>query len=117
MGVADNLPDPSVGLGETDHSQRVVLVTLRNVNSHIFVEPVTTADNVRHTAKGLEDHVAILSDEKFVELLRSIGGRTVVVILGQGPCAPERKNCEEGEENLIHPGLSSELCGKAPASP
>lgn len=117
MGVADHLPDPAVRLRKANHSQRVVLIALRNVDGHVFIEPVVSADDVWHAAEGLEDYIAILSDKKLVELLGRIGCRAVVVILGQGFGARKREDHQEGEEGPIHPALSSELCGKAPASP
>lgn len=82
MGVADHLPDPAVRLRKADHGQRVVLITFRNIDGHVFIEPVVSADDVWHAAEGLEDYIAILSDKKLVELLGGVGGRTVVVVLG-----------------------------------
>ena len=117
MGVTDDLPDPTVRLGEADHRQRVVLVALGNVHGDVFIEPVVTADDVGHAAEGLEDHVAILPDKKFVELLRGVGSRTIVVILGSGFSRHKSQNQKECRKEFSHPGLSSELCGKAPASP
>ena len=117
MGVTDDLPDPTVRLGEADHRQRVVLVALGNVHGDVFIEPVVTADHVGHAAEGLEDHVAILPDKKFVELLGGVGGGTVVAVLGRGFHGPASQKREKGEKNPVHPCLSSELCGKAPASP
>ena len=84
MGVTDDLPDPTVRLGEADHRQRVVLVTHGNVHGDVFIEPVVTADHVGHAAEGLEDHVAILPDKKLVELLRGVGSRTIVAVLSSG---------------------------------
>ena len=117
MGVTDDLPDPTVRLGEADHRQRVVLVALGNVHGDVFIEPVVTADHVGHAAEGLEDHVAILPDKKFVELLRGVGSGTVITVLGNCIFTPESQNQQQGGKEADHLCLSSELCGKAPASP
>ena len=117
MGVADHLPDPPIRLGKADHGQRVVLIPFRDVDGHTFVEPVVPADHVRHPTESLENNIAILSDQKLVELLGGVGGGTVVAVLGQGFVTPENQNHEKDREEANHPCLSSELCGKAPASP
>ena len=117
MGVADDLPDPAIRLGETDHRQGVVLVALGNVHGHVFIKPVMTADDVGHATEGLEDDVAILPDEKLVELLGGVGGGAVVAILGRGFHNTPDQTQEEWGKKAVHPCLSSELCGKAPASP
>jgi len=117
MGVADHLPDPAVRLGKADHGQRVVLVPFRDVDGHVFIEPVVTPNEIGHAAEGLENHVAVLSDEKLVELLGSVGGRTVIAVLAQRFHAAESKHQKNNGEETNHLGLSSELCGKAPASP
>jgi len=117
MGVTDDLPDPTVRLGKADHRQRVVLVAFRNIHGHVFVEPVVTADHVGHAAEGLENHVAILPDKKLVELLRGVGSRTIVAVLGSGFSRNKSQNQKECRKEFSHPLLSSELCGKAPASP
>ena len=117
MGVADDLPDQAIRLGKADHGQGVILVPLRNIHGHVFVEPVVAADDVRHATEGLENHVAILAHEKLMELLGGIGGRAVVVVLGRGFYGPASQKRKEGEKKPVHPCLSSELCGKAPASP
>ena len=117
MGVADHLPDEPVGLGKTDHGEGVVLVALRHIDGHVFIEPVVAAGDIGHPAEGLEDGVAVLADEEFVQLLGGVGGGAVVVVLGGG--GRPQKQAGRGEQGGMefHPRLSSELCGKAPASP
>ena len=117
MGVADDLPDQAIRLGKADHGQGVILVPLRNIHGHVFVEPVVTTDDVGHAAKGLENDVTILPDEKLMELLGGVGGGAIVAILGRGFPHPESQHQEQGGPKANHPRLSSELCGKAPASP
>ena len=90
MGVTDDLPDPAVRLRKADHGQCVVLVALWNIHSHAFVEPIVAADEVRHASEGLEDHVAVLPDEKLMELLGRVAGGAVVVVLGWGFRAAKR---------------------------
>ena len=84
MGVADHLPDEPVGLGKTDHREGVVLVALRHIDGHVFIEPIVAAGDIGHPAEGLEDGVAVLADKEFVELLGGVGGGAVVVVLGRG---------------------------------
>ncbi len=116
MGVADDLPDPSVGLGETDHRQGVVLVALRNVDGDIFIKPVVAPDDVGHPAEGLQDGIAVLAHQKFMELLGCVGGGAIVVILGPG-YPPKEESQGKEKATVFHLRLSSELCGKEPASP
>ena len=117
MGVADDLPDPPVGLGETDHGQGIVLVALRNVDGHIFIKPVVASDDVGHPAEGLQDGVAVLAHQKFMELLGCVGGGAVVVVLGVGGRPTDQKSQRKKKAFELHLCLSSELCGKEPASP
>ena len=117
MGVTDDLPDPPVRLGEADHRQGVILVPFRDVDGHVFIEPVVTANDVGHAAKGLENDVTILPDEKLMELLGGVGGGAVVAILSRGFHNTPDQTQEEWGKKAVHPCLSSELCGKAPASP
>ena len=92
MGVADDLPDPPVGLGETDHGQSIVLVALRNVDGHIFIKPVVAPDNVGHPAEGLQNGVPVLAHQQFMELLGGVGGGAVVVVLGAGGRPPDQES-------------------------
>jgi hypothetical protein len=83
MGVADDLPDEAVGLGEADDGEGVVLVAFGDIDGDVFVKPVVAAGEVGHAPEGLEDDVAVLADEELMELLGGIGGGAVVVILGR----------------------------------
>ena len=117
MGVADDLPDPPVGLGEADDRQGVVLVAFRHVDSDVFIKPVVAPDDVGHPAEGLQDGVAVLAHQKFMELLGCVGGGAVVVVLGTNGRPQNQANQRKKKATEFHLCLSSELCGKEPASP
>jgi hypothetical protein len=98
MGVTDDLPHPSIGLGKTDDRQGVVLVTFRHVNSHVLIKPVMPTDEIRHPSESLQNHVPILPHQKFVKLLGGISRRAVVTFLGVGQDRNERPNHPQGDQ-------------------
>lgn len=91
MGVADDLPNPTIRLGEANHGQRVVLVPFRNVQRHPFIKPIMTANQVRHPAESLDHYWLGLADKKFVELLRSVNGCSRDGLRGGG-CRPKDRH-------------------------
>ena len=82
MGIADDLPDPSVSLGKTDHGQTVVLVIFRNVNSDILIKPVMSARKIGKSAESLNHGGFVLAYQELMKLLRGVRRRPVVAVLG-----------------------------------
>ena len=97
MWVADDLPNPSIGLGEADHRQRVIPIILRNINGHVFVKPVASPNQVGKPAKGLNHGGFALTHQELMKLLGCVGCRSVVAILTEDGEGNRQKSYPESQ--------------------